>query len=236
MKKWGLIFLGTWFLTGIVIASFGEDEVPDAVMAIVALILLTTMIIFIVKVIAAFIHRHDKPQTKKTKPVKTAKPKKIIVQKQQQPTIVVQTQPQEYHPVVVLITLVIIACLFIFSPSKKESEKQTPQKQPVEQKEESKPVQKTEEAPKFIKDGKLVWQIPVCRRASDYNEYSNAVADKDYETTRIYEKRHLCFMLKPGVKVSVLESHLFKPTKIRAYQDGNMIDLYTSISYVIDAE
>ena len=146
----------------------------------------------------------------------------------------VQKKAPTWAKIVTIISLALLAFIG-YVVNDNESQDQTPTP-PVEQKEESKPVQKTEEAPKFIKDGKLVWQIPVCRRASDYNEYSNAVADKDYETTRIYEKRHLCFMLKPGVKVSVLESHLFKPTKIRVYQDGNMIDLYTSISYVIDAE
>ena len=236
MKKWGLIFLGTWFLTGIVIASFGEDEVPDIVAAILAPILLITMIIFIVKAIGAFIHRHDKPQTKKTKPVKAAKPKKIIVQKQQQPTIAVQTQPQEYHPVAVLITLIIIACLFIFSPSKKESEKQTPQKQPVEQKEESKPVQKTEEAPDFVQNGKLVWNIPVCTTAEDYSEYLHAYVQKDADTMKIYERKYRCWILKTGVRVSILDWHLIKPTKIRVYSDGDMFDLYTSAQFVKGAE
>lgn len=223
MKKWGLILLGTWILSGIIIGSYGEEEAPDAVMAILGTLLLTTLIIFIVKAIGAWVHKTNNP---KTKPVKTEKQKKITVQKQQKPTIVIQNN--EYHPVAVLVALGIIACAFIFSPSSKDEEKPKPEKHVMEQ--------KTEPAPKFIENGKLITQIPVCQRASDFNEYSQAIADKDYKTTKIYEKRHLCFMLKSGVKVSVLESHLFKPTKIRAYKDGDMIDLYTSISYVLDAE
>ena len=96
--------------------------------------------------------------------------------------------------------------------------------------------QKNEELPDFVRDGKLLWEIPVCRRIGDYNEYLHAVVNKDYETTRIYEKKHLCFMLKSGVKISVLDWNLIKPTKIRAYKDGDMLDLYTSSVYVKGAD
>lgn len=226
MKKWGLILLGTWILSGIIIGSYGEEEAPDAVMAILGTLLLTTLIIFIVKAIGAWVHKTNEPNTKKNKPAKAEIKKKTAAQKQQKPVIIVQNK--EYHPAAVLFALGVIACAFIFSPSSKNEEKPKPEKDIVEQ--------KTETTPKFIENGKLIMQIPVCQRASDFDEYSRAIADKDYETTKIYEKRHLCFMLKSGVKVSVLESHLFKPTKIRAYKDGDMIDLYTSISYVLDAE
>lgn len=97
-------------------------------------------------------------------------------------------------------------------------------------------VQETKESPDFVRNGKLLWEIPVCRMADDYSEYLHAVVNKDYETTRIYEKKHLCFMLKSGVKISVLDWNLIKPTKIRAYKDGDMLDLYTSAQFVKGAD
>lgn len=115
--------------------------------------------------------------------------------------------------------------------SKDKTQIDKPEKNHVEQVD-----QKTDELPDFVRNGKLVWEIPVCRHPDDYSEYLRAVTDKDYETTRIYEKKHLCFMLTSGVKVSVLDWNLIKPTKIRAYKDGEMIDVYTSSIYVKGAD
>lgn len=106
----------------------------------------------------------------------------------------------------------------------------------TKQTEESKQIQKNEDVPDFVVDGKLVWQIPVCRYSDDFYEYLHAVTNKDYETTKTYEKRYRCFMLKPGVRVSVLKLHMFKPVKIRAYKDGDMLDVYTAPIYIKGAE
>ena len=115
-------------------------------------------------------------------------------------------------------------------------EKDMPKSDPKPVQVEQQTVQENKELPDYVRNGKLVWEIPVCRMADDYSEYLHAVVNKDYETTRIYEKKHLCFMLKSGVKISVLDWNLIKPTKIRAYKDGDMLDLYTSAQFVKGAD
>lgn len=123
--------------------------------------------------------------------------------------------------------IAMVLCIYAFMPDKKPTE--TIKSAPVEQTADA-------DMPDYVQNGKLVWEIPVCRMADDYSEYLHAVVNKDYETTRIYEKKHLCFMLKSGVKISVLDWNLIKPTKIRAYKDGDMLDLYTSAQFVKGAD
>lgn len=139
--------------------------------------------------------------------------------------------------ILVVATTVLLVCIVSCQP-KDASYKSNAELNslPIEQKEESKQVQKAEDAPDFVVNGKLVWQIPVCRYSDDFYEYLHAVTNKDYKTTKIYEKQYRCFMLKPGVRVSVLELHLLKPVKIRAYKDGDILDVYTASVYIKGAE
>ena len=97
-------------------------------------------------------------------------------------------------------------------------------------------VQETKELPDYVRNGKLVWQIPVCTNPEDYSEYLHAYAQKDMNTMKIYERKYRCWMLKTGVRVSILDWNLIKPTKIRVYSDGDMFDLYTSAQFVKGAD
>lgn len=136
--------------------------------------------------------------------------------------------------IIIIVSLALLVFIgYVVNDNKSQDQAPTP---PVEQKEESKPVQKTEEAPDFVRNGKLVWQIPVCTNPEDYSEYLHAYVQKDADTMKIYERKYRCWILKTGVRVSILDWHLIKPTKIRVYSDGDMFDLYTSAQFVKGAE
>lgn len=123
--------------------------------------------------------------------------------------------------------IALVLCVYAFMPDKKPTE--TIKSAPVEQTADT-------DMPDYVRNGKLVWQIPVCTNPEDYSEYLHAYAQKDMNTMKIYERKYRCWMLKTGVRVSILDWNLIKPTKIRVYSDGDMFDLYTSAQFVKGAD
>lgn len=146
----------------------------------------------------------------------------------------VQKKTPAWAKVILIISLVLLVFIgFVANDIDTQDKQDTP---PAEQKTEPTPQPKAEPDPDFVRNGKLVWNIPVCTTAEDYTEYLHAYVQKDTDTMAIYEKKYRCWILKTGVRVSVLEWRFIKPTKIRVYADGDMFDLYTSAQFVKGAE
>jgi len=76
--------------------------------------------------------------------------------------------------------------------------------------------------------------IPACLTKTDYDDFSGMMARNDSAGINYLMKSSRCIMLKSGVRISVIERHIWSATKIRVYAGNDALDLWTAYEFVVE--
>ncbi|MBQ2844542.1 MAG: hypothetical protein IJE79_00820 [Alphaproteobacteria bacterium] len=86
-----------------------------------------------------------------------------------------------------------------------------------------------------VKNNVVVKTFPACFSKDAHKEMVNfKVTGDQYGFTQLFDSGQ-CIFLNEGIRISVMDLHIYSATKIRAYgKDGGAFDLYTDYEYVME--